>query len=148
PSALKHRLGVAAVVLSAAKMFPSLRTYRVDVRSGEIGEPVFDGRALQLIVGNTRLYGKIARMTPDALLDSGALDVSVISARSRLSALTQVLAILLRGRPAHSHTNAARSTTFRVSAPASVDLQLDGSAVKLRKYLDAGARDALARAGD
>lgn len=148
PASLKHRLGVAAVALTAAKMLPSLRTYRVDVRAGETGQPVWDGRALQLIVGNTRLYGKIARMTPDALLDSGALDLSVITARTRLSALTQVLAVMLRGRPAHSHSKAARSATFRIAAPASVDLQLDGSAVKLKKYLDSAARDALARAGD
>jgi diacylglycerol kinase (ATP) len=148
PTALKHRFGVAAVVWSAVRMLPLLRTYPVDVRAGETGEPVWDGRALQLIVGNTRLYGKIARMTPDALLDSGALDLSVITARTRMSALTQVLAVLLRGRPAHSHSKAARSATFRVAAPASVDLQLDGSAVKLKKYLNAGAREALERAGD
>jgi YegS/Rv2252/BmrU family lipid kinase len=148
PAALKHKLGVAAVVLTALKQLPALQTYPVVIRSGDAGLLVWEGRALQLVVGNTRLYGKVARMTPDALLDSGELDLSVITAPSRLSAFAQVIGILLRGRPAHSHAPASRDAHFRVSAPASVDLQLDGSAVKLRKYLTAQAGDALARAPD
>src|SRR6185312_13778087 len=87
-------------------------------------------------------------MTPDALLDSGELDLSVITARSRFSALLQVMAVMLRGRPAHSHSLAARSNGFRISAPAWVDLQLDGSAVKLKKYLNAETRAVLERAGE
>jgi YegS/Rv2252/BmrU family lipid kinase len=146
PSELKHKLGVAAVVLTAVKMLPGLRSYPVAIRAD--GGFAWEGRALQLVVGNTRLYGKIARMTPDALLDNGVLDLSVLTARSRLSAFMQVVSVLLRGRPTHSHSVASRGAHFRVSAPASVDLQLDGSAVKLQKYLTAGARDALARAGD
>jgi YegS/Rv2252/BmrU family lipid kinase len=148
PMALKHTLGVAAVVLTAVKQLPALRRYPVAIRSGEDGSPVWEGHALQLVVGNTRLYGKVARMTPDALLDSGELDLSVITARSRLSAFMQVIAIMLRGRPAHAHALASRSAHFRVSAPASVELQLDGSAVKLKRYLTAPVRDALARAGE
>ncbi len=146
PAPLKHKLGVAAVVLTALRQLPSLRTYQVAIRSGADAMPVWEGKALQLVVGNTRLYGKVARMTPDALIDSGELDLSVITARSRLSALSQVIAVMLRGRPAHSHSQAARSECFRVSAPASVDLQLDGSAVKLKKYLTGAAREALATA--
>jgi YegS/Rv2252/BmrU family lipid kinase len=148
PMALKHKLGVAAVVLTALRQVPALRTYPVTIRSGDAGSPVWEGRALQVVVGNTRLYGNVARMTPEALLDSGELDLSVITARSRLSALMQVVAIALRGRPAHAHSKAARSAVFRVSAPASVDLQLDGSAVKLERYITAPVRDALAGAGD
>jgi diacylglycerol kinase (ATP) len=146
PTELKHKFGVAAVALTALKMLPSLRSYPVSVRS-EKGF-AWDGRALQLVVGNTRLYGKIARLTPDALLDSGALDLSVLTARSGMSAFMQVVSVLLRGRPTHSHSVASRGAHFHISAPASVDLQLDGSAVKLRKYLSAKARDALTRAGD
>jgi YegS/Rv2252/BmrU family lipid kinase len=143
---LKHRLGVAAVVLTAVKQLPVLRTYPVVIRSGVNDSLVWEGKALQLVVGNTRLYGKVARMTPDALIDSGELDLSVITAQSRFSALAQVIAVMLRGRPAHTHSKAARGVGFRVSAPASVDLQLDGSAVKLKKYLTGAAREALATA--
>jgi len=148
PTELKHKLGIAAVVLSAMRVLPGLRTYRVDARAGEPPVAIYDGSALQLVVGNTRLYGKVARMTPDALLDSGELDLSVITARSRFSALLQVMAVMLRGRPAHSHSLAARSNGFRISAPAWVDLQLDGSAVKLKKYLNAETRAVLERAGE
>ena len=87
-------------------------------------------------------------MTPGAMLDSGQLDLSVITARNRLSAFTQVMTVMLRGKPVHTHSRSSRSTLFRVSAPASVDVQLDGSAVKLRKYLTAAAQDAIARSPD
>jgi YegS/Rv2252/BmrU family lipid kinase len=147
-TALKHKLGIAAVVLTAVRQLPAFRTYPVEIRSGDAGALVWEGRALQLVVGNTRSYGGVARMTPDTLLDDGELDLAVITARSRLSALVQVIAVMLRGKPAHAHSKASRSARFRVSAPASVDLQLDGSAVKLKKYLTAPARDALERAGD
>ncbi len=146
PAQLKHKLGVAAVVLTALKQLPALRTYPVVIRSGVSDTLVWEGKALQLVVGNTRLYGKVARMTPEALIDSGELDLSVITAPSRLSAFAQVVTVMLRGRPAHSHSRAARGVGFRVSAPASVDLQLDGSAVKLKKYLTGAVREALATA--
>jgi len=145
---LKHKFGVAAVVMSAIKMLPSLTTYAVAVSAGDSAGRLWEGRALQLVVGNTRLYGKVTKMTPDALLDSGELDLSIITARSRWSAFTQVVTVMLRGRPTHAHSVTSRAAHLRVSAPASVDLQLDGSAVKLKKYLNAAARDALARAGD
>ncbi len=145
---LKHKLGVAAVVLAAAKMLPSIATYPVSIRADDSDAPLWEGRALQLVVGNTRLYGKIAKMTPDALLDSGALDLSIITARSKWSALMQVLTLLLRGGPKHSQSVTTRAAHLRISAPANVDLQLDGSAVRLKKYLNTAARDALARAGD
>lgn len=147
PATLKHKIGVTAVVLTALRLLPELRTYPVHVRRSDDGTPVWDGRALQLVVGNTRLYGKVARMTPDALIDSGELDVSLITAPSRMSAFMQVITVMLRGRPAHAHSRTARSSSFRVSAPASVDLQLDGSAVKLKKYLNADARAVIERAG-
>ena len=146
PATLKHRIGVAAVALTALRLLPELRTYPVRVRGGDDDTPVWDGRALQLVIGNTRLYGKVTRMTPDALIDSGQLDLSLITARSRFSALMQTLTVLLRGRPAHAHSRTSRNTCFRVSAPASVDLQLDGSAVKLRKYLNAESRALIERA--
>ncbi|HEY2848888.1 MAG TPA: diacylglycerol kinase family protein [Gemmatimonadaceae bacterium] len=148
PSELKHKIGIAAVVLTGLRLLPGLRTHRIQVGAGEPPQPVWDGNTLQLVIGNTRLYGKVARMTPDALLDSGELDLSLITARSRFSALMQVVTVMMRGRPAHSHSLSARSACFRVSAPASADLQLDGSAVKLKKYLNAETRAMLDRAGD
>ena len=148
PAGLKHKLGIAGVVLTGLRMLPQVRRYPVRVAAGESPATLWEGNAVQLVVGNTRLYGKVARMTPDALIDSGELDLSVITANSRFSALLQVAAVVVRGRPTHSQSLAARSRCFRVSAPVSVDLQLDGSAVKLRKYLSAETRALLERAGE
>ena len=89
-----------------------------------------------------------SRTTPDALLDSGELDLSVITARSRWSALRQVFTLLTRGTPSHAHSKVARSARFRVNAPAWVELQLDGSTVKLDRYLSLPAREAFARGVD
>ncbi|HEV8410203.1 MAG TPA: diacylglycerol kinase family protein [Gemmatimonadaceae bacterium] len=145
---LKHKLGVAAVVLAAMKMLPTIASYPATIYAGDSSAPLWTGRALQIVVGNTRLYGKITKMTPEAQIDSGELDLGVLTARSKWSALMQVITLLVRGGPAHSKSVRARAVHWRLTAPANVDLQLDGSAVKLKKYLNSAARDALARAGD
>ncbi len=60
-----------------------------------------------------------------------------------------MIGIMLRGRPSRDgSSDFAKRVLLHVRAPASVDLQLDGSAVTLKKYLTSGARDALTRAGD
>jgi hypothetical protein len=89
------------------------------------------GEALQVIVGNTRRYGNFAEATPDALIDDGALDVCIITAGAPLSTIEQILSILLNRNPRNGRSERFRASHFLIRAPASIDLQLDGSRVKL-----------------
>jgi hypothetical protein len=92
------------------------------------------GEALQVIVGNTRRYGNIAEVTPDAFIDDGVLDVCVITAGEPLSTMQQILSALLHRDPVLGRSEYFQSAHIEISVPQSVHLQLDGSPVKRKDY--------------
>jgi YegS/Rv2252/BmrU family lipid kinase len=148
---LKDRIGEAAVALAAAKELPSQRAFPIEIRSSGAGKEqglLWKGEALQVIVGNTRRYGNIAEATPEARIDDGVLDVCVITAGDTLTTIEQVLSTLLHRQPIRGRSEYFRGAHFWISAPATVDLQLDGSRVKLEDYLAAPDRTALEQAAD
>jgi YegS/Rv2252/BmrU family lipid kinase len=134
PTSLKERIGKAAVALAALKTLPSQHAFPVETWSSAEGAKEamrWRGQALQVIVGNTRRYGNFAEATPDALIDDGALDVCIITAGTALSTIEQILSILLHRNPRSGRCERFRRSHFWIRAPASIDLQLDGSRVKL-----------------
>jgi YegS/Rv2252/BmrU family lipid kinase len=142
---LKEKIGTAAVALAAVKELPSQRAFQIEIRSsGAGGEGVlWRGEALQVIVGNTRRYGNIAEVTPEACIDDGVLDVCVITAGNPLTTFQQILSTLLHRKPAAGRSEYFQGAHFWISVPASVDMQLDGSRVKRKDCLaapDRGAR--------
>lgn len=146
---LKERIGEAAVALVAAKELPSRHAFPVEIRASGAGRDegvLWSGEALQVVVGNTRRYGNIAEVTPDARIDDGVLDVCVITAGDPLTTIEQILATLLRREPVHGRSEYFQAAHFRISVPATVGLQLDGSGVKLKDYLAGPDRAALERA--
>jgi YegS/Rv2252/BmrU family lipid kinase len=125
---LKRRLGVVAVGLAALRALPTFAS--VPVRA-TLDDLPWEGRVVQIIVGNTRRYGGITRITPAAYVDDGQFDVCLVTAGGVLDAGRQVGALLFKQRPA------ATAETYRVGhvvveAPGRIPLQLDGSAVHQR----------------
>jgi len=146
---LKERLGAVAVALVAAKELPSQHAFPIEIRASDAGRAdgvLWKGEAVQVIVGNTRRYGNIAEVTPEAHIDDGMLDVCVITAGDPLTTIEQVLSTLLHREPVHGRSEYFQGAHFRISVPATVGLQLDGSRVKLKDYLAAPDRAALRRA--
>lgn len=146
---LKQRIGEAAVALAAVKELPSQHAFPIEIRSsGAGGEDgvLWGGEALQVIVGNTRRYGNIGEMTPEAYIDDGMLDVCVITAGDPLTTFEQIVSILLHRKPGHGKSEYFQGAHFRITVPASVDLQLDGSRVKIKDCLAAPDRTALGQA--
>ena len=136
---LKYRIGPLAVGLSAAKELSTHRSFPIEVRigsEGRDGEPVWKGDAAQVVIGNTRRYGDIAEMTPDAYIDDGVLDVCVITAGDPLSTMQQISSLLLRRKPDNLTAEYFHGAHLSITVPSSVPMQLDGSAVKLKDYLD------------
>lgn len=134
PTSLKERIGKAAVAFAALKTLPSQHAFPIEIWSsgGGADERIrWRGEGIQVIVGNTRRYGNFAEATPDALIDVGALDVCVITAGSLLSTIEQILSILLNRNSRSGRCERFRGSHFRIRAPASIDLRLDGSRVKL-----------------
>jgi len=147
---LKYRVGPLAVGVSTARELPAQRPFPVEIRAGgENDEGMYwQGEALQVVVGNTRLYADIVQMTPDAHIDDGILDVCVITAGNPLTTMQQIVSLLLRHQPDNLTAEHFQGAHFLLSVPASVALQLDGSAMKLKDYLSKSERAALKRSDE
>src|ERR1700687_4775411 len=75
PTSLKERIGKAAVALAALETLPSQHAFPIEIWSSGEGTAErmrWRGKALQVIVGNTRRDGNFAEATQDALIDDGA----------------------------------------------------------------------------
>ena len=148
---LKHRIGVLSVGIAAAEKLPEQHEFSVEIRvtEKESGtERVWQGDALQVIIGNTRRYASILEMTSEASIDDGMLDVCVVMAGDPLSTMQQITSLLVRRRPDNQHTQFFRGAHLSIRIPASIGLQLDGSAVNLKDYLSKSDREALQCAQD
>ena len=146
---LKYRIGPLAVGLSAAKELSTHRAFPVEIRMGNDSydkEPAWKGDASQVVIGNTRRYGDIAEMTPDAYIDDGVLDVCVITAGDPLSTMQQISSLLLRRKPDNLSAEYFHGAHLSITVPASVPMQLDGSAIRLKDYLAKEEYEALQRA--
>jgi YegS/Rv2252/BmrU family lipid kinase len=143
---LKHRIGVLSVGIAAAEKLPEQHEFSVEisVTEKESGtERVWQGDALQVIIGNTRRYASILEMTSEASIDDGMLDVCVVMAGDPLSTMQQITSLLVRRRPDNQNTQFFRGAHLSIRIPASIGLQLDGSAVNLKDYLSKSDSEAL-----
>jgi YegS/Rv2252/BmrU family lipid kinase len=146
---LKYKIGPLAVGLSAAKELPAQHPFPVEIRAnggGRKGEVLWKGEAIQVVIGNTRRYADVVEMTPNAYIDDGILDVCVITAGDPLSTMQQITSLLLRRHPDNTSAEYFHGAHLSISAPASIDMQLDGSAIKLKDYLSKADRAALQQA--
>jgi YegS/Rv2252/BmrU family lipid kinase len=148
---LKYRLGPVAVGISAAKELPAQHPFPIEIRTTEAGhedEVVWQGEALQVVIGNTRRYADIVEMTPNAYIDDGILDICIFNSGDPLTTVQQAASLLLRRKPDRMTAKYIHGAHFSITIPASVALQLDGSAVKLKKYLSKAERAVLEQAGN
>ena len=87
------------------------------------------------VAGNSRLYGGVSRLTSDARMDDGLLDLALFEARQGaigiLDATTHLARGIARGqRPWHDHRAARfeyrRGARFQLTPRAPLDVQVDG----------------------
>lgn len=150
---LKYRVGPLAVGLSVAEELPRQHPFPVEIRisgtkNNNEGDSIWKGEAWQVIVGNIRRYANFVQMTPDAYLDSGLLEVCVIKTGSTLATLEQIASLVFRRRPGNVTAEYFHGPHITISVPASVDLHLDGSSVRLKDYLNKSDHAALKSAGN
>jgi len=134
---LKYQIGPFAVGLSAARELPIQRSFFVELYDQGQQDPLFRGDVLQIIVGNSRRYARVGKITPDAHVDDGVLDLCIITTGTTLNTLQQLTSLLLRQKPARATAEYFRGAHLSLKVPATVPLQVDGSPVKLKDYLDA-----------
>ncbi|WP_067538854.1 diacylglycerol kinase family protein [Nocardia crassostreae] len=78
---------------------------------------VIEQAAVMVAVGNTRTYGGGMLITPDAVIDDGLLDLTVVSAMSRLDMLRLLPALSSGKRIDHPATTQYRAAMITLSAP-------------------------------
>ncbi|GHO42604.1 hypothetical protein KSX_07670 [Ktedonospora formicarum] len=138
PKPLKYRLGPLAVGLTVAQRLPEHQPFPIELHAlgvnGE-GDITWQGEALQVIIGNTRRYAMVLETTPDAYIDDGVLDVCIIVAGDPVSTMQQLGSLLVQHKPHTTATKTLQGSHISIKVPASVPMELDGSAVKLKNYL-------------
>jgi len=127
---LKNLIGPAAVGLAAVQALPKFRAIPVQVT---LNETQWEGRVSQIVIGNTRRYGAFTRITPDAFVDDGQLDVCLITATDVVAAGRQFASLLLRQRPSPTSAEYYRASSIVVRAPTALPLEIDGGSVSLKK---------------
>lgn len=89
-----------------------------------------DGRrtfaAAACIVQNAHNYGGLFRLSPDAALDSGKLDVALIRARTKRDLLRVVMGALARRVQRFNDVKIVRAEHVLLRCPRTVHLQADG----------------------
>ena len=127
---LKRRLGKLAIGVAALRALPSFRSMPV---RAELDGIAWQGRVSQVVVGNTRLYGGFTRITPDAFIDDGLLDICLITAAGPGAASRQFASLLLRQRPSGASAESYRAASLTITSPIALPLQIDGGAVRFKK---------------
>lgn len=106
-------------------------------------ETAWRGKAIQIVVGNTRRYGDDVVLNPDAYIDDGKLNICVMTDVGAIKMTQQVASLLLRKQPENAATISLQDAHFTITLPAHVGIQLDGGSVALHHFLSASEQDAL-----
>ncbi len=145
---LKQRVGPLAFDLAAAESLPEQHAFPIEVTIIEDGQDqpmVWRGEAYQLILGNTRRYANALELTPDVYLDDDKLELCVITTGNTIMTLQQISSLLFRHKTDGMTAKHFLATHYLITLPASINIHLDGSAVKLEDYLNKPDREALHR---
>ncbi|RDI54370.1 YegS/Rv2252/BmrU family lipid kinase [Nocardia mexicana] len=93
--------------------------YRIELSGapGESGDTVVETDAVMVAVGNTRTYGGGMMICPDATVDDGLLDLTVVGVMSRLEMLRMLPALSSGKRIDHPAVTQYRAATITLTAP-------------------------------
>lgn len=117
------RFGVLGYLVVGTWMglnFPSFRAFlQVDGRVVKVN-------ALQIVVGNTQLYGGAIKYTWQAKCDDGLLDVCIVKKQSMLGRVQAFLDFLLHREQRHQWVRYATCKTLKIRTRRELAMQIDG----------------------
>ncbi|MEO8956322.1 MAG: diacylglycerol/lipid kinase family protein [Ktedonobacteraceae bacterium] len=117
------RLGVVGYLLIGTWLglgYESFRTYLT------VNGRLIKKDALQIIIGNTQLYGGTIKYTWQAQCDDGQLDVCVVRKRNMLGRVIIFIDFLLHREQRHQWVTYAKSDVIEVRTRQPVAIQVDG----------------------
>ncbi len=143
----KRRFGLVAYVVKALRLARQVRG--TPVRLVLDGRPV-RGRALMIVVGNSRLYGGFLQIAHHASPVDGLLDVVIIKGGDMRVAPLHLLSIFLRQHHFNPDLDYYRARELSIDSMVPLDVQVDGDTIghtPLRLRVVPGALRALLPAG-
>ena len=117
------RLGAVAYLLVGAWLGLGYESFRVYMT---INGRLVKKHALQVVIGNTQLYGGAIKYTWQAKCDDGLLDVCVLRKRTMLERLVVAVDFLLYREQRHQWVSYAKCTSLNVRTRKPVAIQVDG----------------------
>lgn len=133
---LKKRLGVVAYVLSTLQHTRQFEGLQLDVRAGPNRDPVWQGEAVMLLVGNGRRFPGEERR--QANMEDGLMNVVILEDVPAIDFLSKGAADKLLRRGA-SHLTRVKVPHLVVDASKPRQFSLDGEMVE-RRHLEANSR--------
>jgi diacylglycerol kinase family enzyme len=123
--AWKRRVGPFAIAAAAVAVAPRLRPFEARIVVDD--RPLHAGPVWQVVLPNTRRWGGVLSMAPNASADDGLLDVVALRDRGRLHLLVDLVELLVRRRPHPADVAAGRGLVIRIETDGPVALELDGT---------------------
>jgi diacylglycerol kinase (ATP) len=123
---MKGKVGAAAYALSAARQAMTYRGSRVTL---SLDGETRSARTLMVVAGNTRIYAGLTKITPDAIVDDGQLDVCIYEGHGRWD-IVRLAALTLLGRhQGLSRVQRKRVRHLKIASEKRLPAQLDGEAL-------------------
>ena len=129
---LKRRLGGLAYAITGVHILPSLRPTAARFCGEGFG---WEGQFLALAIGNGRQAGGGIPLCPDALIDDGLLDLTILPQLDHAARLDAVSHLLREGAAgAHAELVTARSPWFEYEAAEGLNINLDSEPALLQRF--------------
>ncbi len=126
----KRKWGVAAFVLPAVQTAFDFKPSRWTITmTTDRGTEVVEGPFYLAVVNNAQLYAAVLRLAPDARMDDGWLDVSLIRAENLQDFLMKMSALAVLRRPLMPDVLVRRVSSVAIEATPSQPVHLDGDPV-------------------
>lgn len=115
--------GIWAYLLAVAGEFAAFRSTRMKLT---VDDQHWEGPALLTAIGNARSYGAGMKITPQAEIDDGWLDVVVVGAMSRLQFLRNFPRVMHGTHLSHPAVHTWRGKSIHLEAEEPVPINVDG----------------------
>ncbi len=138
---LKKRLGGLAYAITGVAHFAELSDSQGEFRAEDFS---WEGNFLALAIGNGRQAGGGIPLCPDALIDDGLLDLTILPAMDRAARLDAFLHLLQEGAAGiRAKLITTRSSWIEYEAERDLNVNLDGEPIVLKRFRVESRRGAL-----
>ena len=120
------RLGILGYLLTGIRLGLGFESFHATL---DIDGHVQKTHALQVVIGNTQLYGSLLKFTWNAKSDDGLLDVCIVYSPKKLERIIVMLDFLLQRNERRKWVTYCRCKSIEIRTRKPVNFQVDGEPV-------------------